>query len=332
MENFIGKTCPFCKTEIKEGEEIKVCPACGIPHHIGCWEENKGCTTFGCSEQHYEEQGTNPSAVCSNCGTPLGDGQDFCPKCGTRKEQQMKNTCSNCGAELADGQEFCGKCGTKVAVKISSEASAAIDQFNANITKKKQKPKVIPIIAICVAVLIGVLLIPKLLVTPEKLMEKGDYITAYEKASSDEKSEIEAANAVAVCSAKCVDSLKDSDSFELREAWYNPTTYGLTLKVAANNSYGNKVINYWYYSWDSDDEEYCLFASVADLDDEKSYSWDDTDEKLEKILNNAARSLMRNMMTSKYEISSENVDNINNLFESGLLDDVKLISLPREKD
>ena len=47
MENYIGKVCPFCKTEIKEGDALKVCPACGIPHDEGCWEEKKGCTTFG---------------------------------------------------------------------------------------------------------------------------------------------------------------------------------------------------------------------------------------------------------------------------------------------
>ena len=42
MENYIGKICPFCKTEIKEGDTVKVCPACNIPHHESCWEENKG--------------------------------------------------------------------------------------------------------------------------------------------------------------------------------------------------------------------------------------------------------------------------------------------------
>ena len=85
METYIGKVCPFCKTEIKEGDAIKICPACGIPHHEACWEKNKGCTTFGCSEQHHEAQGTNQTVVCPKCGTSLGHGQDFCPKCGTPK-------------------------------------------------------------------------------------------------------------------------------------------------------------------------------------------------------------------------------------------------------
>ena len=95
MDEYVGKICPYCKTEIKEGEEVKVCPECGIPHHAACWEENKGCTTFGCKEQHYEEQHTNPTDVCTNCGAPLGDGQAFCPKCGTPKNAPKKNVCGS---------------------------------------------------------------------------------------------------------------------------------------------------------------------------------------------------------------------------------------------
>ena len=30
MEDYVGKICPFCKTEIKEGDSVKVCPACGM--------------------------------------------------------------------------------------------------------------------------------------------------------------------------------------------------------------------------------------------------------------------------------------------------------------
>ena len=138
MENYIGKNCPYCKTEIKEGEEVKVCPACGIPHHASCWNENKGCTTFGCSEQHYEEKGTNVTDSCNKCGSPLGDGQLFCPKCGTPKVSRQTN-CGKCGAPLMEGSEFCSKCGQKVGVMVSQNVSSAINQFNANI--KQEVPK-----------------------------------------------------------------------------------------------------------------------------------------------------------------------------------------------
>lgn len=157
MDNYIGKICPFCKTEIKEGDSVKVCPACNIPHHEGCWEENKGCTTFGCSEQHYEAQGTNPTAVCNNCGATLGDGQEFCPKCGTPKNAPKKNTCGKCGAELQDGQEFCPKCGQKAGIAVDTNVNAAISQFNAGVEKKKKKSKALPIVLAVVLVVVAAL-------------------------------------------------------------------------------------------------------------------------------------------------------------------------------
>lgn len=139
MDEYVGKICPYCKTEIKEGEDVKVCPECGIPHHAACWEENKGCTTFGCKEQHYEEQHTNPTDVCTNCGAPLGDGQAFCPKCGTPKNAPKKNVCGKCGAELQDGQEFCPKCGQKVGLAVDAGVNAAINQFNSGVQKTNIK-------------------------------------------------------------------------------------------------------------------------------------------------------------------------------------------------
>ena len=153
MENYIGKVCPFCKTEIKEGDSVKVCPACGIPHHESCWEENHGCTTFGCSEQHYEAQHTNPTDVCQYCGAPLGDGQEFCPKCVTPKNAPKKNVCGKCGAELQDGQEFCPKCGQKAGLSVDADVNSAISQFNAGVEKKNKKKATLPIILGVVAVI-----------------------------------------------------------------------------------------------------------------------------------------------------------------------------------
>lgn len=159
MENYIGKICPFCKTEIKEGDAVKVCPSCGIPHHEGCWEENKGCTTFGCVEQHYEAQGTNPTDVCSNCGATLGDGQQFCPKCGTAKNAPKKNVCGKCGAELQDGQEFCPKCGQKAGLVVDANVNSAINQFNAGVQKNGKKKKTPLIIGVVAAVAVVAIII-----------------------------------------------------------------------------------------------------------------------------------------------------------------------------
>ena len=162
MENYIGKICPFCKTEITEADTVKVCPACGIPHHEGCWEENHGCTTFGCSEQHYEAQHTNPTDVCTKCGNPLGDGQAFCPKCGTPKAAApQKNICGKCGNELQDGQEFCPKCGQRAGLEVAPEVNSAINQFNANVQKGTKKTVKLPIILGIAAVIVALVLVFK---------------------------------------------------------------------------------------------------------------------------------------------------------------------------
>ena len=149
MENYVGNICPFCKSEFTESDAVKVCPACGIPHHERCWNENHGCTTFGCSEQDYEAQYANPTDacptfgsseqddkaqrtiildVCTNCGTPMGDDRAFCPKCGTPKATTPKNiVCTNCGNPMGDDQAFCPKCGApKVAAPIVAAPKPAI--------------------------------------------------------------------------------------------------------------------------------------------------------------------------------------------------------------
>ena len=41
--------CPYCRTAISgDTEERVVCDGCETPHHRDCYEENGGCTVFGC--------------------------------------------------------------------------------------------------------------------------------------------------------------------------------------------------------------------------------------------------------------------------------------------
>ena len=340
MDEYVGKICPYCKTEIKEGDEVKVCPECGIPHHAACWEENKGCTTFGCKEQHYEEQHTNPTDVCPNCGAPLGDGQAFCPKCGTPKNASKKNVCGKCGAELQDGQEFCPKCGQKAGLAVDVGVSSAISQFNAGVDKsneaKKKKPiKIIVGVVIAVAVIvIGALIAPKLFVSVEDLCAQGNYEKAYEKADASEKLEIRAENAAAVQSAFSADNLKDPNSFVLRDAYYNEgtnddgeTTKQLVLYISGANSYGASVSSYWLYTWDAEEDEWSYFCSVSDLSEEEYNYYDDEDEKLEKLVNNIGRTFIKNTMNDGIELSKDAVKRINAMFEADTLDEVELLDV-----
>lgn len=130
MENYVGKICPFCKTEIKEGDSVIVCPACSIPHHKHCWEENKGCTTSGCSEQHCEAQQTSPANVCQTCGAPLGDEQ-----------------------------AFCSKCGQKVGAAADAGAVSAMNQFNANAPKTNPTKKTLLFAAIAIVAVVAIVVI-----------------------------------------------------------------------------------------------------------------------------------------------------------------------------
>ena len=133
MEEYIGKICPFCKAEIKENEEVKVCPECGVAHHASCWEDNKGCSTSGCSEHYCEEKHDDQNKVCIKCGAPIGDGQNFCPKCGYKVET---------GADE----------------KVNAGSSQVDDGINKDKTNKKKLPIIIGIIVAVVIVIIVLLL------------------------------------------------------------------------------------------------------------------------------------------------------------------------------
>jgi TM2 domain-containing membrane protein YozV len=41
--------CPYCRMSFDEASPPKIfCTACGTPHHEDCYQENGGCTVFGC--------------------------------------------------------------------------------------------------------------------------------------------------------------------------------------------------------------------------------------------------------------------------------------------
>lgn len=322
MEDYIGKICPFCKTEILEGDAVKVCPECGIPHHAACWKENKGCTTFGCPEQHYEEQRTNPTDVCVKCGAPLGDGQEFCPKCGTPKGGEKKRVCSKCGAELQDGQEFCPKCGQKADLQIDAGVNSAISQFNAGVNKandaKKKKPiKAIIAAVIALAVIVaGVLVVPKIFVSVEDLCAQGNYEKAYAKASGSEKNEVLAENVIAYLSMESSDSLKDPSSFSLRDAYYN-VSYNeekdriyqqAVLYISGANSYGASVSSYWL--WVADEYgDWSFFGTCSRLNLDS-----DDDDYLTSLV---ARVVVES--DNAIKLSKTSVKNINTQFENDTL-------------
>lgn len=83
MSEYIGKTCPYCKTPFREGDDIVICSVCEMPHHKECWVENRECTTFGCTGTIQGVSAKNAGlAFCPYCGTPHNVGAAFCGTCG----------------------------------------------------------------------------------------------------------------------------------------------------------------------------------------------------------------------------------------------------------
>lgn len=43
-------TCPYCRMAFGHEAPAKIyCTGCGMPHHEDCYQENGGCTVFGCA-------------------------------------------------------------------------------------------------------------------------------------------------------------------------------------------------------------------------------------------------------------------------------------------
>lgn len=156
----------------------------------------------------------------------------------------------------------------------------------------------------------------------------GGFQAAYDVATEEMKQGILVANLAAVVSNDVIDNLKDPDSYVLREIYFDGDSYEMVLRVSANNSYSAKVSNWYYYTFEEDDGEYQLYTSVSDLEDETIYKYaDDFDEKLEKILKNAARESIRSIISDEEnKLDDVYVNVVNDLFESGGLDEVGLAS------
>jgi hypothetical protein len=42
--------CSICQCSIEPGESRNSCPTCHLPFHLECWQENRGCSAYGCPE------------------------------------------------------------------------------------------------------------------------------------------------------------------------------------------------------------------------------------------------------------------------------------------
>ncbi len=48
-----GTKCPYCMSEVTDGDQIVMCKNCRVIHHLECWKIYNGCTTLGCVYNHF---------------------------------------------------------------------------------------------------------------------------------------------------------------------------------------------------------------------------------------------------------------------------------------
>lgn len=105
MNQYVGKTCPYCKAAFTDDDEIVVCSECDMPHHKECWVENQGCTTFGCNGTIQSvEQASEVSTIVNDDGdfeielypSDVDFSSAYCPKCGSSHDP-TDLFCKHCG-------------------------------------------------------------------------------------------------------------------------------------------------------------------------------------------------------------------------------------------
>lgn len=195
----------------------------------------------------------------------------------------------------------------------------------------KQKKQINKIILICgiiflllVIAIVCIMFVPRLQKTVDDYLAVGDYSKAYHVAKTDEeKSGVIRENTIAVCSALCLDVLKDSESFCLRDGWYDGEKNAV-IKVSANNSFGNTVVNYVLLFYDDSSCSWTIFDSYADLNNEKIASYDDIAKRFEKGVHNLGLLTIKETMLSQNKIDKYGIDRINNIYKENALENIKL--------
>lgn len=117
MNNYVGKTCPYCKTQLKETDDIVICSNCAMPHHKECWIENQGCTTFGCTgtiESINQDSNTEINITQTADNIQSNITINTLQNNISDSETYQNIYCSRCGFLTSSKYSFCSRCGAKL--------------------------------------------------------------------------------------------------------------------------------------------------------------------------------------------------------------------------
>lgn len=102
MYFYEGYRCPVCKEPFADGDDIVVCPQCGLPHHRACWATEGHCHLH---HLHGTEEQWDRSKVAG--ASPETGRSQSC----VREERPTDQACSRCQTRNPQYAEFCQHCG-----------------------------------------------------------------------------------------------------------------------------------------------------------------------------------------------------------------------------
>lgn len=112
------RLCGICLSPIQGDAATTACPACNAVYHEECWQDNKGCAVYGCSQTPPVEQRSSVEIPVSFWG-------------------QENKPCPSCGHEILAAAIRCRFCGATFASAQPEDASS----FNQRTERDKRLPQ-----------------------------------------------------------------------------------------------------------------------------------------------------------------------------------------------
>jgi uncharacterized Zn finger protein (UPF0148 family) len=155
-----NKNCPYCQSPVKRNEATVVCPECGISHHPECWEENEGCTTFGCRNQKILRQ------QVLNIGnlTP-----DEAVRLEVQGDSGLLINCPECNGLIEENSVYCKFCGKRINTDRGTDTFYS--EFRERYEQKASLHKKQKILTLISSVILSIVIIVSVTISVSELSE-----------------------------------------------------------------------------------------------------------------------------------------------------------------